>query len=159
MPISILAHSHESVQYHTYSRQTGLPWVFSNGQLFTEHVNMAQTQAVQTTSLPDSTAPPLATAHVSYIGLDKICLAKFEQNKQAKERSNSASKVGCQFCQKMGKEWALTFWIAWLYSHLLLQQRESFWFYSALQLSGSHLWRTTWNSLLTLYLFQYNLAH
>ena len=33
-------------------------------------------------------------------------------------------------------------------SHLLLQQRESFQFYSALQLSSSHLWRTTWNSLL-----------
>ena len=40
------------------------------------------------------------------LGLDKICLAKFEQNGQPKERSNSASKMGCQFCQKskMGKE-------------------------------------------------------
>ena len=41
-----------------------------------------------------------------YVGLDKICLAKFEQNGQPKERSNSASKMGCQFCQKskMGRE-------------------------------------------------------
>ena len=38
------------------------------------------------------------------IGLDKICLAKFEQNGQPKERSNSASKMGCQFCQKA--KWA-----------------------------------------------------
>ena len=40
------------------------------------------------------------------LGLDKICLAKFEQNGQPKERSNSASKMGSQFCQKskMGKE-------------------------------------------------------
>ena len=40
------------------------------------------------------------------VGLDKICLAKFEQNGQPKERSNSASKMGCQFSQKskMGKE-------------------------------------------------------
>ena len=40
------------------------------------------------------------------VGLDKICLAKFEQNGQPKDRSNSASKMGCQFCQKskMGKE-------------------------------------------------------
>ena len=43
---------------------------------------------------------------LSLLGLDKICLAKFEQNGQTKERSNSASKMGCQFCQKskMGKE-------------------------------------------------------
>ena len=34
------------------------------------------------------------------LGLEKICLAKFEQNGQPKERSNSASKMGCQFCQK-----------------------------------------------------------
>ena len=34
------------------------------------------------------------------LGLDKICLAKFEQNGQPKERSNSASKMGGQFCQK-----------------------------------------------------------
>ena len=34
------------------------------------------------------------------VGLDKICLAKFEQNGQPKERSNSASKMGSQFCQK-----------------------------------------------------------
>ena len=34
------------------------------------------------------------------LGLDKICLAKFEQNGQPKERSNSASKMGSQFCQK-----------------------------------------------------------
>ena len=42
----------------------------------------------------------------SHVGLDKTCLAKFEQNRQPKERSNSASKMGCQFCQKskMGKE-------------------------------------------------------
>ena len=47
----------------------------------------------------------LESAHPE-IGLDKICLAKFEQNGQPKERSNSASKMGCQFCQKskMGKE-------------------------------------------------------
>ena len=40
------------------------------------------------------------------IGLDKICLAKIEQNGQPKERSNSASKMDCQFCpkSKMGKE-------------------------------------------------------
>ena len=43
--------------------------------------------------------------NASELGLDKICLAKFEQNGQPKERSNSASKMGCQFCQKskMGK--------------------------------------------------------
>ena len=43
---------------------------------------------------------------ISSLGLDKICLAKFEQNGQPKERSNSASKMGRQFCQKskMGKE-------------------------------------------------------
>ena len=29
------------------------------------------------------------------LGLDKICLAKFEQNGQPKERSNSATKMGC----------------------------------------------------------------
>ena len=28
------------------------------------------------------------------IGLDKICLAKFEQNRYPEERSNSASKMG-----------------------------------------------------------------
>ena len=46
------------------------------------------------------------TLGVPALGLDKICLAKFEQNGQPKERSNSASKMGCQFCQKskMGKE-------------------------------------------------------
>ena len=46
-----------------------------------------------------------------WLGLDKICLAKFEQNGQPKERSNSASKMGCQFCQKskMGKEGAFEF--------------------------------------------------
>ena len=37
------------------------------------------------------------------LGLDKICLAKFEQNGQPKERSNSASKMGGQL-SKMGKE-------------------------------------------------------
>ena len=36
---------------------------------------------------------------LSSLGLDKICLAKFEQNGQPKERSNSASKMGGQFCQ------------------------------------------------------------
>ena len=36
----------------------------------------------------------------SQVGLDKICLAKFEENGQPKERSNSASKMGSQFCQK-----------------------------------------------------------
>lgn len=43
---------------------------------------------------------------IDTIGLDKICLAKNEQNGQPKERSNSASKMGCQFCQKskMDKE-------------------------------------------------------
>ena len=42
----------------------------------------------------------------SQVGLDKICLAKFEQNREPKERSNSASKMGGQFCpkSKMGKE-------------------------------------------------------
>ena len=41
------------------------------------------------------------------LGLDKICSAKFEQNGQPDERSNSSSKMGCQFAQKskMGKEW------------------------------------------------------
>ena len=34
------------------------------------------------------------------LGLDKICFAKFEQNGQPKERSNSTSKMGCRFCQK-----------------------------------------------------------
>ena len=45
-------------------------------------------------------------ASIWWVGLDKICLAKIEQNGQPKERSNSASKMGCQFCQKskMGKE-------------------------------------------------------
>ena len=49
----------------------------------------------------------MCLGHPSGIGLDKICLAKFEQNGQPKERSNSASKMGCQkskmgcqFCQK-----------------------------------------------------------
>ena len=48
------------------------------------------------------------------LGLDKIYLAKFEQNGQPKERSNSASNMGRQFCQKskMGKERTLSFWIA-----------------------------------------------
>ena len=34
------------------------------------------------------------------VGLDKICLAKFEQNGQPEETSNFASKMGCKFCQK-----------------------------------------------------------
>ena len=44
---------------------------------------------------------------------------------------------------KIGQELALTFWIAltsYFYSHLLLQLRASFQFYSALQLSSSHLY-------------------
>ena len=47
----------------------------------------------------------------SLLGLDKICLAKFEQNGQPKERSNSASKMGCQFCQKskMGQRMSFEF--------------------------------------------------
>ena len=31
------------------------------------------------------------------LGLDKICQQNFEQNRQPKEISNSASKMGCQF--------------------------------------------------------------
>ena len=52
------------------------------------------------------TAQQLDFLDDSLLGLDKICLANFEQNGQPKERSNSASKMGCQFCQKskMGKE-------------------------------------------------------
>ena len=34
------------------------------------------------------------------LGLDKICFAKFEQNGQPKERSNSSSKMGCKFLSK-----------------------------------------------------------
>ena len=83
-----------------------------------------------------------------WVGLDKICLAKFEQNGQPKERSNSASKMGCQFCQKskMGKEWA--FRLVLLVQPSSAAAERIFQFYSALQLSSSHLWRTTWNSLL-----------
>ena len=40
----------------------------------------------------------------SRVGLDKICLAKFEQNGQPKERSNSASKMGGQLKKKA--KWA-----------------------------------------------------
>ena len=36
--------------------------------------------------------------------VNKLCLAKFEQTGEPKERSNSASKMGCQFCQKA--KWA-----------------------------------------------------
>ena len=38
------------------------------------------------------------------LGLDKICLAKFKQNGQPKERSSSASKMGRQFVKKA--KWA-----------------------------------------------------
>ena len=52
------------------------------------------------------TKSPRNTSEQSIVGLEKICLAKFEQNRQPKERSNSASKMGCQFCpkSKMSKE-------------------------------------------------------
>ena len=36
----------------------------------------------------------MSTEGVWELGLDKICLAKFEQNVQPEERSNSASKMG-----------------------------------------------------------------
>ena len=99
----------------------------------------------------------------SRLGLDKICLAKFEQNGQPKERSNSASKMGCQkskmgcqFCQKskMGKEGALSFLTNAFRLVVLVQPSsaaaESLFNSTALYRSAacSHLWRTTWNSLL-----------
>ena len=59
-------------------------------------------------TIGDTVSLDCLVCFVSYllVGLDKICLATFEQNGQPKERSNSASKMGCQFCQKskLGKE-------------------------------------------------------
>ena len=40
----------------------------------------------------------------SFVGFDKICSAKFEQNGQPEERSNSSSKMGCQFAQNKQNE-------------------------------------------------------
>ena len=42
------------------------------------------------------------------IGLDKICLAKFEQSGQPEETSNSASKMDCKYFVKKAK-WAANF--------------------------------------------------
>ena len=46
------------------------------------------------TYICDRIIPSHMQHHLSLrLGLDKICLAKFEQNGQPKERSNSASKM------------------------------------------------------------------
>ena len=104
----------------------------------------------------------LLQSSLSTVGLDKICLAKFEQNGQPKERSNSASKMGCQkskmgcqFCQKskMGKEGALSFLTNAFRLVVLVQPSSSaaervFSILQRFTVSSSHLWRTTWNSLL-----------
>ena len=52
----------------------------------------------------DSCSKNVVTVHPSALGLDKICLAKFEQNGKPKERSNSASKMAIDFVKK--EKWA-----------------------------------------------------
>ena len=65
-----------------------------------------QTKEKKMLQAPGPESLPIELSTEMALGLDKICLAKFELNGQPKERSNSASKMGCQFCQKskMGKE-------------------------------------------------------
>ena len=93
--------------------------------------------------------------------LSKI-LSKMGSQKKVLEAILQAKWSGNCFCLK-SKGWALSFWIAWLYSHFLLNYQcfltgtdspaigaervLNFWLYSALQFSSSHLWRSSYLEL------------
>ena len=94
----------------------------------------------------------------SDLGLDSICSAKFEQNGQPEERSNSSSKMGCQFAQKrkqngermsslpaklLESSKAIGFRLVLLVQPSLAAAERVSQSYNNSQLSSSHLWRTT----------------